>query len=74
MKSKTLTSRYACSHCFCWFQPPVLWPRSAGQCTSAAYSTIIPLGPTVKGSPWEMHGQWSMDLHPEWGTADFSRI
>jgi hypothetical protein len=27
---------------------------------------------TVKGGPWEMHGQWSMDLHPDWGTADFS--
>ncbi len=29
----------------------------------------------VKGGPYEMHGQWSMDLHPEWGTvgttADF---
>jgi hypothetical protein len=31
-----------------------------------------PLNATIKGSPWEMHGQWSMDLHPEWGTADFS--
>jgi hypothetical protein len=31
---------------------------------------------TVKGGPWEMHGQWSLDLHEEWGrearTADFS--
>jgi hypothetical protein len=28
----------------------------------------------VKGGPWEMHGQWAMDLHPEWRngvTADF---
>jgi hypothetical protein len=28
----------------------------------------------VKGGPWEMHGQWSMDLHREWrsgDTADF---
>ena len=31
-----------------------------------------PLSATVKGSPWEMHGQWSMDIHPQWGTADFS--
>jgi hypothetical protein len=30
-----------------------------------------PLSTSVKGSPWEMHGQWSMDLHPEWGPADF---
>jgi hypothetical protein len=28
----------------------------------------------VKGGPWEMHGQWSLELHREWGggeTADF---
>ncbi|MGD0444667.1 MAG: hypothetical protein ABSA39_12095 [Edaphobacter sp.] len=25
---------------------------------------------TISGSPYEMHGHWSMDLH-EWGTADF---
>ena len=32
----------------------------------------VPLLTTVKGSPYEMHGQWSMDVHPERGTADFS--
>jgi hypothetical protein len=29
---------------------------------------------SVKGGPWEMHGQWSIDLHRDWGgeyTADF---
>jgi hypothetical protein len=26
---------------------------------------------TVAGGPYEMHGQWSMELHPERGTADF---
>jgi hypothetical protein len=31
-----------------------------------------PLSTSVKGSPWEMHGQWSMDLRPDWGTADFA--
>ncbi|MGA7156187.1 MAG: hypothetical protein WBY53_05045 [Acidobacteriaceae bacterium] len=31
-----------------------------------------PLNVNVKGSPWEMHGQWSMDLRPDRGTADFS--
>jgi hypothetical protein len=31
-----------------------------------------PLSATVKGSPWEMHGQWSMDLYPRWETADFA--
>ena len=31
---------------------------------------------TVKGGPWEMHGQWSLDFHEEWRKraliADFS--
>ena len=26
----------------------------------------------VKGGPWEMHGQWSLDLQRWWGVADFS--
>lgn len=39
---------------------------------SGLINDYSPLSPTVKGSPWEMHGQWSMDIHPESGTADFS--
>jgi hypothetical protein len=39
---------------------------------SGLINDYVPLLPTVKGSPYEMHGQWSMDVHPEWGTADFS--
>ena len=31
-----------------------------------------PLDPTIKGSPYEMHGQWSMEVNAERGTADFS--
>jgi hypothetical protein len=31
-----------------------------------------PLDPKIKGSPYEMHGQWSMDVYPERSTADFS--
>jgi hypothetical protein len=31
-----------------------------------------PQNTNVKNSPWEMHGQWSMDLRPQWGTADFA--
>lgn len=27
---------------------------------------------SVKGGPWEMHGQWSLALREEWGTADFT--
>jgi hypothetical protein len=39
---------------------------------SGLINDYSPLSATVKGSPWEMHGQWSMDLHLESGTADFS--
>lgn len=31
-----------------------------------------PLDPNIKGSPYEMHGQWSMDVNAQRGTADFS--
>ena len=38
---------------------------------SGLINDYSPLSTTIKGSPWEMHGQWSMDLHDEWRTADF---
>jgi hypothetical protein len=39
---------------------------------SGLINDYVPLDATISGSPYEMHGQWSMDLRPEWGTADFS--
>jgi hypothetical protein len=39
---------------------------------SGLINDYSPLDANVKGSPWEMHGQWSMDLRPELGTADFA--
>jgi len=39
---------------------------------SGLINDYSPLSSTVKGSPWEMHGEWSMDLHLNWGTADFA--
>lgn len=39
---------------------------------SGLINDYSPLSATVNGSPWEMHGQWSMDVAPERGTADFS--
>jgi len=39
---------------------------------SGLINDYSPLSTNVKGSPWEMHGQWSMDLRPDRGTADFS--
>jgi hypothetical protein len=48
----------------------------AGDRKTAHFSGLIndysPQSTSVKGSPWEMHGQWSMDIDPEWETADFS--
>ena len=39
---------------------------------SGLINDYSPQSAGVKGSPWEMHGQWSMVLHPGWGHADFS--
>jgi hypothetical protein len=39
---------------------------------SGLINDYSPLSATVKGSPWEMHGQWTLDLHEESGTADFA--
>jgi hypothetical protein len=39
---------------------------------SGLINDYSPLDATVKGSPWEMHGQWSMEVYPDRGTADFS--
>jgi hypothetical protein len=37
---------------------------------SGVFNDYSPANPNISGSPYEMHGQWSMDLH-ERGTADF---
>lgn len=39
---------------------------------SGLINDYVPSSSTIKGSPWEIHGQWSMDIHPQWGTADFA--
>jgi hypothetical protein len=48
---------------------------SAGERRTAHFSALMndysPSGTSVKGSPWEMHGEWSMDIDPEWEVADF---
>ena len=73
MKSKMLNSAVIVISLFCSF---------TGSCALAQeykpvqFSGLIndysPSSTSVKGSPLEMHGQWSMDLHPERGTADFA--
>jgi hypothetical protein len=48
----------------------------AGERRTAHFSGLIndysPLSTSVKGSPWEMHGQWSMDIDLEQETGDFA--
>lgn len=39
---------------------------------SGLINDYVPLLTTVKGSPYEMHGQWRMDINAERGIADFS--
>jgi len=39
---------------------------------SGLFNDYEPTNPLIAGTPWEMHGQWSMDVRPEWGTADFA--
>ena len=39
---------------------------------SGLINDYTPANPSISGSPYEMHGQWSMEVHPERGTADFS--
>lgn len=39
---------------------------------SGVINDYTPPDPNIKGSPYEMHGQWSMDVDPERGTADFA--
>jgi hypothetical protein len=39
---------------------------------SGLINDYSPLSANVKGSPWEMHGQWSMNLNPDRNTADFA--
>ncbi len=39
---------------------------------SGLFNDYSPLNQTIAGTPWEMHGQWSMDVNLERGTADFA--
>jgi hypothetical protein len=73
MKSKTLTSAARVLSLLLFASVTCALAQEA---RSVHFSGLIndysPLSASVKGSPWEMHGQWSMDVRPERGTADFS--
>jgi len=73
MKGKTLTSAARiCSLLLLVSSTCALAQDRSAVHFSGLINDYSPLSASVKGSPWEMHGQWSMDLYPQWGTADFS--
>ena len=73
MKSKTLTSAIrSLSLLLLVSATCALAQESRPVHLTGLINDYSPLDPNIKGSPYEMHGQWSMDVHPERGTADFS--
>jgi hypothetical protein len=73
MKSKTMTSAIrALSLLLLVSATCALAQESRPVHLTGLINDYSPLDPNIKGSPYEMHGQWSMDVNPERGTADFS--
>jgi hypothetical protein len=76
MKSKTITSAARVLSLLLLVSATCALAQEAQDRRPAHFTGLIndytPLSANIKGSPYEMHGQWSMDLRPEWGTADFS--
>jgi len=73
MKIKTLTSAAgALSLLLMLSGPSALAEDSKPVHFSGLINDYSPQSTSVKGSPWEMHGQWSLDIHGESGTADFA--
>jgi hypothetical protein len=73
MKGKTLTSVVrVLSLVLCVSATCALAQERKPVHFSGLFNDYVPLSASLSGSPYEMHGQWSMDLHQEWGTADFA--
>jgi hypothetical protein len=71
MKRKTLTSSVRALSLFLLLSATCAlaqehWPVHF----TGLINDYSPADPNIAGSPYEMHGQWSMNIH-EWGTADF---
>jgi hypothetical protein len=79
MKSKTLTSAIRALSLLLLVSATCALAQNGGFAQerkpahfSGLFNDYVPLSPTISGSPYEMHGQWTMDLNPEFGTGDFS--
>jgi hypothetical protein len=71
MKNKTLTSAVRVVSLLLLVSAGAVSEERRPVHFSGLINDYSPSSMTVKGSPWEMHGQWSMDLNGERGTADF---
>jgi hypothetical protein len=71
MKRKTLTSAVRVSSLFLLISGTC---ALAGEPEPTHFSGAINdyTLSNVAGGPYEMHGQWSMDLHRQWGTTDYT--
>jgi hypothetical protein len=76
MKNKTLTSAVGVLSLLLLASVSCAFAQEHERRQPVHFSGLIndysPQNTTVKGSPWEMHGQWSLDLHERWDTADFA--
>jgi hypothetical protein len=73
MKSKTLTSAIRSLSLLLFVSATcALAQESRPVHLTGLINDYSPLNLNIKGSPYEMHGQWSMDVNPKGGTADFS--
>jgi hypothetical protein len=73
MKSKTLASAVRALSVLVLVSATCALAQDRGQVHfSGLINDYSPLSSAISGSPWEMHGQWSMDLNLERGRADFS--
>jgi hypothetical protein len=71
MKNKILTSTVRVLSLLLLISPAFAIAEQHGPIHfTGVFNDYTPASPSVKGSPWEMHGQWSMDV-TEWGAADF---
>ncbi|MBB5315798.1 hypothetical protein [Tunturibacter empetritectus] len=71
MKIKTLTSAVRMLSLFVLVSATCTWAQEREQLHFKGL--INDYSPsTVKGGPWEMHGQWAFDIHGESDFADFA--
>jgi hypothetical protein len=70
MKRKILASTVCSLSLLLLVASPFAHAEEHGFRFGGLINDYTPANPNIKGSPYEMHGQWSMEIY-SWGTADF---